>query len=572
MGKVKRLKNIFEKFNIDGYLIPKNDEYFCEYVSDFNNRLKFISSFSGSFGIAVVLKKNNYLFVDGRYTTQANQESGRYFKIKTLPNQKPNDLFNSKNLKIGYDPKLFTFNSLNNLFKGTKCKLFPIQDNLIDYIWRRKKSSYVKKFYTLPNNSVGKKFTQKLNKVILEIKKRKADYLFITSSENNAWFLNLRGQDTKYTPLPFGYMLVSASKELKFFCNLKKISNPLKSKFKNVNFIDIKYIEENLKNLINKKIIIDDKTCSIYFQKIILKKNFILKFEDPIYLLKSIKSKIEIKNIMKSHIADGVALTKYLFWIKSNFSKIKITEMSGENKLLKYRKKNKNFKSSSFPTISGSGKNGAIIHYKATKKTNRVLKKGDIYLVDSGGQYNFGTTDVTRTISLGNSNKRIKEIFTRVLKGHIAVTNYSLKKNSTGSLIDTKARKYLKQINLDYPHGTGHGVGYFLNVHEGPHAISKNNKVIFKKGMVVSNEPGYYEKNKFGIRIENLIFVNQYKNKKFFENFTLVPIDKDLIDRSLLNKTEKCWLNRYHNKVFYKLRKFMGKKDLSKLSLACSAI
>ena len=572
MEKIKKLRNIFEKFKIDGYLIPKNDEYFCEYVSDLNDRLKFISTFSGSFGIAVVLKKNNYLFVDGRYTTQANQESGRHFKIKTLPYQKPKDLLNSKNLKIGYDPKLFTFNSLNYLFKGTKCKLVPLKDNLIDYIWRKKKIINVKKFYTLPNNSVGQNFVQKLNKVIFEIKKKKADFLFITSSENNAWFLNLRGHDTKYTPLPFGHMLVSAKKELKFFCNLKKISNSLKLKFKNINFIDIKYTEENLKKLINKKIIIDNKTCSIYFQNIILKNNFKLKFEDPIYHLKSIKSKIEIKNMMKSHIADGVALTKYLFWIKSNFSKKKITEISGEKKLLKFRKKNKNFKFLSFPTISGSGRNGAIIHYNATNKTNRVLKKGDIYLVDSGGQYNFGTTDVTRTISLGNSNKRIKEIFTRVLKGHIAVTNYSLKKNSTGSLLDSKARKYLKQINLDYPHGTGHGVGYFLNVHEGPHAISKNNKVTLKKGMVVSNEPGYYEKNNFGIRIENLIFVNQYKNKKFFENFTLVPIDKDLINYSLLNRTEKYWLNKYHDKVFNKLRKYMGKKDLSKLSSACSAI
>ena len=248
-----------------------------------------------------------------------------------------------------------------------------------------------------------------------------------------------------------------------------------------------------------------------FFENIICNQNEIIDFLDPIYFFKAIKGKKEIKNIKKAHISDGVALTKYLIWIKKNFYKKKITEISASNKLFYFRKKNKNFKFSSFPTISGTGPNGAIIHYRATKKTNRKLKKGDIYLVDSGGQYEFGTTDVTRTISLKNSNKRIKEIFTRVLKGHIAVANFKLKKNTCGSEIDVSARKYLKQIGLDYSHGTGHGVGYFLNVHEGPHAISKNNKVKFQNGMVVSNEPGYYEKNNFGIRIENLIYVKNTK-------------------------------------------------------------
>ena len=251
-------------------------------------------------------------------------------------------------------------------------------------------------------------------------------------------------------------------------------------------------------------------------KKIILQNNKILNFNDLIYNLKAIKSENEIRNIKKAHIYDGAALTKYLFWVKKNFYKKKITEISASKKLYNFRKKNKKFKFSSFPTISGCGPNGAIIHYQATKKTNRTLRSGDIYLVDSGGQYEFGTTDVTRTISLKNNDKRIKKIFTRVLKGHIAVANYKLKKNSSGSIIDSKARKFLKQIGLDYSHGTGHGVGYFLNVHEGPHAISKNNYVKFQKGMILSNEPGYYEKNKFGIRIENLIFVKKGKGKKIF--------------------------------------------------------
>ena len=303
-----------------------------------------------------------------------------------------------------------------------------------------------------------------------------------------------------------------------------------------------------------------------------MKNNKILNHSDSIYFLKAIKTKKEIKNIKNAHIYDGAALTKYLFWLKKNFLKKSITEISASQKLFNFRKKNKNFNFLSFPTISGTGPNGAIIHYKASRKTNRKLNKGDIYLVDSGGQYSYGTTDVTRTISLQNSNKRIKNIFTRVLKGHIAVASFKLKKNTSGSKIDDAARKYLKQIDLDYAHGTGHGVGYFLNVHEGPHAISKRNTVSFQEGMIVSNEPGYYEKNNFGIRIENLIYVEKKKQTKNFVNLTMAPIDKDLIDLNILDGKEKNWINNYHKMVFQNLKKFMNKVEILDLQKACSAI
>ena len=312
------------------------------------------------------------------------------------------------------------------------------------------------------------------------------------------------------------------------------------------------------------------KILALIFLKTSLVK--ILNFQDPIYFFKAIKGRQEIENIKKAHLFDGVSLTKYLFWLKKNFDKRKITEISASQKLFNFRKKNKKFKFLSFPTISGAGPNGAIIHYKANKKTNRKLKKGDIYLVDSGGQYEFGTTDVTRTISLKNSNKRIKDIFTRVLKGHIAVANFKLKKNTSGAEIDFSARKYLKQIGLNYAHGTGHGVGYFLNVHEGPHAISKKNNVYFQKGMIVSNEPGYYEKNKFGIRIENLIYVKGSRKGNTFENLTMVPIEKDLIIQENLDKNEKKWLNDYHKTVFKNLVKSMNKIETLELKEACSAI
>ena len=361
-------------------------------------------------------------------------------------------------------------------------------------------------------------------------------------------------------------------KNIKFFCDLKKISTSFKKKFNKIEFINIKDTGEILSNIYKKKFIIDKNTCSIFFENIILKNNKILNLQDLIYALKAIKTKKEIENIKKAHIYDGAALTKYLFWLKNNFQNKKITEISAEKKLFAFRKQNKSFNFLSFPTISGTGPNGAIIHYKATKKSNRRLKKGDIYLVDSGGQYNYGTTDVTRTISLKSSNNRIKNIFTRVLKGHIAVASFNLKKNTSGSIIDKKARKYLRQIKLDYAHGTGHGVGYFLNVHEGPHAISSGNMVNFEEGMVVSNEPGYYEKNNFGIRIENLIYVKKDRQKNYFDNLTMAPIDKELIDIKTLNKNEINWLNDYHQKVFDNLKKFMNKNEVLDLRRSCSLI
>ncbi len=571
MEKVKKLKQTFNKEKIDGYIIPKNDEFFDEYPPYYNDRLNYITNFSGSYGFSVILKKQNYLFVDGRYTLQANKQSGSLFKIITIPNLMPADIFKRKRYLIGYDPKLFTKRTLN-IFSNKNVKLKAIKNNLIDKIWKRKLKKNRKKFYCLPKNSVGENYHFKISKVTNNLKNKNADYQLITSSENNAWLFNIRGEDSKYSPLPHCYTIINKNKNVKFFCDLKKISSSFRKKFKNTEFFEIQSVQKALSKIFKKKFIIDKNSCSIYFEKIIEKNNKILNFIDPIYDFKAIKNNKEINNIKLAHLYDGSALTKYLFWIKKNFNKTRITEISAAKKLLKFKQKNKKFKFLSFPTISGTGPNGAIIHYKATNKTNRVLKKGDIYLVDSGGQYMFGTTDVTRTISLKNSSRRIKNIFTRVLKGHIAVSNFKLKKNTCGSEIDIEARKYLKKIGLNYSHGTGHGVGYFLNVHEGPQAISKNNKIKLKHGMVVSNEPGYYEKNKFGIRIENLIYVKRSKKQNFFENLTLAPIDKELIEESILNKKEKNWLNSYHQTVYKNLRETMNKTEIKELKKACSAI
>ena len=261
--------------------------------------------------------------------------------------------------------------------------------------------------------------------------------------------------------------------------------------------------------------------------------------------------------MINAHIEDGLALTKFIYWIK-NINKKKITEVDAQNKLEKFRKLNKNYLFPSFKTIAGTGSNAAIVHYRATKKTTKIIKKNDIFLCDSGGQYRYGTTDVTRTICFSDQQKSVKNIFTKVLKGHIAVVQTNLNLNKTGKQIDNKARKFLKESGLDYAHGTGHGVGFFLNVHEGPQSISKYNAIQIKKGMILSNEPGFYKKGHFGIRLENLMFVNKIKDNLLFENLTLVPIERELINFKLLNENEQNYLFKYHLKIYATYSKFLN--------------
>ncbi len=572
MEKIKRLKKLLLKHGLDGYIVPKNDEFFGEYTEESKDKLKYISEFSGSFGLALILKNKNYLFVDGRYSIQAKMQSGKFFKIVVMPNKLPSNILGRKKLKIGYDPKLHTSNNLRVFFKKTECELFPIKLNLVDKIWVKKNKSSLKKFYVLPKNAVGQNYNYKINKLINILKSKKIDLHFITASENIAWLLNIRGRDSNFSPVPNSYLTLSVDGKITLFCDLEKIDKIFIKKLRDIRIVNIKEISLSLSQIKNKKILIDSSSCSVYFENILNRKNKLVQFLDPIYPLKSIKTNKEIKNIIKSHIYDGAALTKFLIWLKKNYIKLNINEISAQKKLLGFRKKNKYFKFSSFPSISATGPNGAIIHYRATKETNRKLKRGDIYLIDSGGQYNFGTTDVTRTVSLENRNQKIKDIFTRVLKGHIAVASYKLKNNTNGAQIDNLARKFLKNINLDYAHGTGHGVGYFLNVHEGPQAFSKKNSEKLREGMILSNEPGYYKNGKFGIRIENLIRIRKFKNSKVFENLTMAPIDKDLINRDILKKNEIDWLNNYHKKVFINLKKFMNKIELEELKKFCSKI
>ncbi len=547
------INNIIYSNNLDAYILPKNDNYFTEY-SKINN-LKSITNFSGSAGFAIFLKYKKYLFVDGRYTIQAEKESGKTFKICEIPYVWPKDILKKK-IKIGFDPDLFTWETLNKYF-GNNFNLVPLS-----YKFKNEnKTDDNYPFFSLEPKVAGENVNNKINRLIQLMNKKKIDYNFISSGENICWLLNIRGKDLPNSPIANCKMILTKNKKIFFFSNKDKV-NKIKLSLRKlkINFLDKDSILKCLINLKTGNFSIDNKTCSVFEQSLINYKFKIVEKKDPIYFFKSLKNKTEIKNMINAHIEDGVALTKFLFWIKKQ--KINnLTELKIEKKLENFRKRGKNYLYPSFNTIAGSGPNGAVIHYRSDKFSNRKLENKDLLLVDSGGQYKWGTTDVTRTVCFSNVSNRVKNIFTRVLKGHIAVALSNINKEKNGHNIDKIARKSLNSAGLDYRHGTGHGVGAFLNVHEGPQGISKHNIVKLEEGMVLSNEPGYYKKNDFGIRIENLVFIKKAKNKLLFENLTMAPIDIDLINLKMLNKKERNYLFKYHFDVYNNISAFLNKNE-----------
>ncbi len=559
---INKIKNFIISNNLDGYIIPKNDEFFTEYSK--TNKLEKVANFTGSAGFILILKNTNHLFVDGRYTIQAKQQSGKRFQIHEIPYIWPkNILENYGSVKIGFDPKLFTIDTLK-LYFGEAYNLLPINFDLFkSNIETINKNNLV---YSIDNSITGESIDSKIKRLKKIIKIIGIDNLFISSNENVCWLLNIRGKDMPNSPLANFQAIFTIKKEIFLFGNIKKLKNVKKESFNE----KIKFFEKNkfwkiLSSLKGNSFCIDNKTCSVLNESLINSKFIIKKRIDPIYSLKCIKNKIEIKNMIDVHIKDGVAVTKFLYWIKkSNINNL--DEIKVEKKLESFRKQSKNFLFPSFETIAGSGPNSAIIHYRSNKKSNRKLNKNHLLLVDSGGQYKWGTTDVTRTISFNRQKKKIKEIYTRVLKGHIAVASAKINKVKNGNNLDKLARKSLKSINLDYRHGTGHGVGFFMNVHEGPQSISKNNFIELKKGMIISNEPGYYLENNFGIRIENLVYVEKKNKTLFLKNLTFVPLEKDLIEEKLLTKFEKDYIFNYHLETYLKLSPYLQKNEKSWLA------
>ena len=554
---INKIKNLIISNDLDGYIIPKNDEFFTEYSKI--NKLEKVANFTGSAGFILIQKNTNHLFVDGRYTIQAKQQSGKRFQIHEIPYKWPkNILDNRRSTKIGFDPKLFTIDTLK-LYFGDAFNLLPINFDLFKSNFETiNKDNLV---YSMDDTITGESIDSKIKRLKKIIKRIGIDNLFISSNENVCWLLNIRGKDLPNSPLANFQAIFTIKKEIFLFGNIKKLRNVKKEKLnKKIKFFEKNEFWKILNSLKGNSFCIDNKTCSVLNENLINSKFIIKKRIDPIYSLKCIKNKIEIKNMVDAHIKDGVAVTKFLYWIKNSNIK-NLDEIKVEKKLESFRKQNKNFLFPSFETIAGSGPNGAIIHYRSNKRSNRKLNKNHLLLVDSGGQYKWGTTDVTRTISFNRPKKKIKEIYTRVLKGHIAVATAKINKVKNGNNWDKLARKSLKSINLDYRHGTGHGVGFFMNVHEGPQSISKNNFIDLKKGMIISNEPGYYLENNFGIRIENLVYVEKKDKTLFLKNLTFVPLEKDLIEEKFLTNFEKDYIFNYHLETYSKLSPYLKKNE-----------
>ena len=553
---ISKIKNFINLNNLDGYIVPKNDEFFTEYSK--TNKLEIVAKFTGSAGFILILKNANHLFVDGRYTIQAKRQSGKKFNIHEIPYVWPKDILkNHKWLNIGFDPKLFTKDTLK-LYFDNSCNLFPVKSELF-----KSTTETINKYnlvYSIHNSIVGESSSSKIERLTKIIKREKIDNLFISAGENVCWLLNIRGKDLPNSPIVNFQAILTSNKEVILFGNLKKLKVIKKKLNKKITFFEKDEFFKVLSSLKGKTFSIDSKTCSILNENLINSKFIIKRKIDPIYDLKSVKNKIEIKNMIDAHIQDGVAVTKFLYWIKNSNIK-NLDEIKVEKKLESFRKRSKNYLYPSFNTIAGSGPNGAIIHYRSNKKSNRKLNKDHLLLVDSGGQYKWGTTDVTRTISFNKPNKKIKELYTRVLKGHIAVATSKIDKIKNGNNLDKLARKNLNSINLDYRHGTGHGVGFFMNVHEGPQSISKNNFVKLQKGMIVSNEPGFYLENKFGIRIENLVYIDGNNKSLYLKNLTFAPLEKDLIEENLLTNIEKDYILNYHLETYSKISPFLNKKE-----------
>ncbi len=567
--KIQKIQQKLKDKEIDSYIINRTDEFLNEYIPPDAERLYWATNFSGSAGRAIISQKTSMLFVDGRYTFQANEQIDK--NIISLKHW--NDY--SKELKkvfqrkkcIGLDPTLHSIEEvikIIELAKKNETRMHFTSPNLIDELWQDKPQRQYSTIFDHPVNYAGIDALDKVNQFVRELKENNLDGYFLSSLDSIAWLLNIRADDILHTPLAFSYLFISVEGKPILYLSIEKLNNDLKNRLSN--FLVLKPIDEIenvFKNLTTKlKIGFDYKNTSYFFYQLALNNNLIpANLQNPCLIPKATKNKTQLEGSRKAHLRDGVSMTKFLYWLKNHQSIEEENEISVANKLLSFRQPNELFHSISFDTISAIGKNAALPHYRADKNNPVSLKNNSIYLSDSGGQYYDGTTDITRTIILGMPNKEQIDRFTRVLKGHINLSIHTFQKGTKGNDIDYLARKSLQEINCDYDHGTGHGIGSFLSVHEAPQRISKKSmfpSVELLPGMILSNEPGYYKEGEYGIRIENIIVVKEDKeNQLTFENITWAPIDRELINSDMLSKKELNWLNNYHSKVFEKISGFL---------------
>ena len=556
------LKNYLAEHKIDFFILPNSDEFFSEYLPEGEKRVKYLTGFTGSNACVIIGQEKSYFFTDGRYTLQAKNELDlAEFEIINMAQQSVLSWLESEvgdAKKVGLDPKLSNVRFVEACQDALdeSSELIFLDENPVDLIWNdRPEAPCTPAFFCGPK-LVG---LDSMVKRELILEQMEAEALIITKPENLCWLLNIRAADVECTPLLLAYAILFKDGHIDLFMDENRVED-----FDNVNLEKVNFVESQgfLGGLAAKLMRLEevqiDPSATNYWMYQLLQKT-VLRV-DPIDLLKACKNEVEIKSAIKSHEVDGVAVTKFLSWLDESLKDgDEMDEIKASNKLLEYRQEHADFLYPSFGSISSFAGNGAIIHYQASEKTNKKFEGNSLYLIDSGGQYfgeEFcGTTDVTRTIAIGEPTKEMIEDFTLVLKGHIALANAKFRVGTNGAELDILARSFLKEAGKDYEHGTGHGVGSFLSVHEGPCGISKRSTQALMPGMILSNEPGFYKTNddgegEYGIRIESLMLVEKYDDDFLhFKTLTLVPIDLRLVDFSMINDTEKKWLNQYHARI-----------------------
>ena len=573
--RIKQVQNYLINNNIDGYIEFICDDHGSEYVNDHYKGVAFLSAFTGSAATLLITKSSSYLWTDGRYFLQASMQLlSSNTTLKKIGIDESIIDFISNNLKsVAFDFRVANVPFVKQLL-ANNIKVIN-EEKLLDNIWANRPTLPKKKIISLPLNVVSCKASLKCHKELSHIKSKKEYFVLVTALDDIAYLLNARGFDIKCNPVFISFLLLNKTNDKEIYTlyvDKAKVNNKMQEYFKNEKITLKPYnsIYSDIKK-INATIYFDsNKTNYKLYSSMKNGRNVTLWVSNK----KAIKSKVEIIEDKKVHIKDAISMCKFLYYVKTYVNKKKMTELSLMDKLYKLRRKYGSFEPS-FSTICGFNENGAIVHYSATNDTNKEIKNDGLLLVDSGGQYYYGTTDITRTIALNNISDEMKYHFTLVLKSHIALANAVFTNNTTDAALDNIARKPLWDVNLDFNHGTGHGVGYMLNVHEGPQSIryNKNNPTIMKKGMITSDEPGLYFENKYGIRHENeLLCVKNDKNTLKFEVITYVPFDLDGIDVNLLTNTEKEWLNNYHEMVYNKVNKYLTKRERKFLKKATRKI
>jgi Xaa-Pro aminopeptidase len=560
----------------DALLVPREDMFSGEEVPKSEERLKYITNFTGSAGFAIIVSNENLksaIFSDGRYQLQLKKQvDTKFFDVFNGGiNEIGNFLKdNEKYLKIiAFDPWLLTsikYETLSKILKSTPLILKATEKNLIDEIWKKRPTETQKSIFQLPIKRTGENFLSKINRLKKVITNIGGDYYVLFNPAGLSWLLNIRCRDLEYTPVSRSFCIISSEGEVFIFSDNSTFEIITKNHSK-IHLLQINELTSFLKKLKNKNFLIDPVFLPLQIKYLILNMRLnIQTISCPIEKFKSVKNSNELNGFKVSHLKDGLAFLKLFFWLEKNLSSQHLTEITISKKLYEFRSLEETFICESFATISAFKDNGAIIHYKADKSSDKKIDKDGLYLIDSGAHYLEGTTDTTRTIKIGKVSEEMINNYTLVLKGHIAIATAIFPKNTKGREIDSLARKALWSEGKDYAHGTGHGVGCLLSVHEGPISISKHSKYDIKQGMVISNEPGYYKNGEYGIRIENLEVVSKkyLKNSEnflYFENLTRVPFELELINKEILTIDEINWINLYHEKVYRELANLITPDD-----------